>query len=59
MWCARCQKDLAEYACPDLKERLERVLKSNVAIGPGYYQRICEQAARNEQAAGSQQTIQE
>lgn len=50
MWCLKCDHDLAECLCPDLKERLEGIAKSeHVHIGAEYRQRIEEQAARNKQ----------
>ena len=28
MWCMKCQRDLFECACPDLKARMEKLQKS-------------------------------
>jgi hypothetical protein len=49
MICCNCDKDLAACTCPDLKERFERILKSeHLIIGDVYQRRIREQIARNE-----------
>lgn len=49
MICIQCDQDLAACTCPDLKERLEKILKSKyLIIGDAYQRRIREQIARNE-----------
>lgn len=34
MWCCKCQRDLSECVCPDLKERLERLRGSKFLHTP-------------------------
>lgn len=50
MWgviCVKCDKDLADCTCPDLKERFESILRSEfIYIGPEYEQRIRQQIER-------------
>lgn len=49
MICIQCDEDLAACTCPDLKERFERILKSeHLIISDDYQKRIREQIARNE-----------
>jgi len=56
MICMYCEHDLKACTCPDLKERFERILKSeHLFLGADYQQQIREQIARNERS-GPQQT---
>jgi len=48
MICCACDKDLASCVCPDLKERLEKILQcKQIHIGEEYRLRIAAQAERN------------
>jgi hypothetical protein len=49
MICCKCDNDLAACTCPDLRERFEKILKSeHIVIGYDYQKRIREQIERNE-----------
>lgn len=48
MWCCKCQNELSECTCPDLKERLENISKSpHLFIGKEYRKRLDKQAEKN------------
>jgi hypothetical protein len=49
MTCGVCNKDMASCTCPDLRKRLEDILKiPYLHMGDDYVRRIREQAVRNE-----------
>lgn len=49
MICKKCDQDLADCTCPDLKERYERIVKMEfLFIGPEYRKRIEARIAQNE-----------
>lgn len=48
MFCLKCQKDLADCVCPDLKERLAAIGASpHILLGADYTEKIRKQAERN------------
>ncbi len=48
MICIKCDQDLAACTCPDLNERLEKIIAcKHVHVGAEYQRRIREQAERN------------
>lgn len=52
MYCCKCNNDLADCTCPDLKERLESLKNCEyLHIGPGYLKRIEKQAENPEKQA--------
>lgn len=49
MICVKCDKDLQACTCPDLKERLEKILQcEHIHVGADYQARIRKQIDRNE-----------
>jgi hypothetical protein len=48
MWCVKCNHDLYECTCPDLKERLETINSHpNILIMPEALDEYRKQAERN------------
>lgn len=56
MWCIKCNHDLAECECPDLKERMAKIQCSNhILMAPEYLKRIQRRADQNENEQARQE----